>query len=497
MVDMQLGTILNYALRQRAWNSTGATFRKHCVTAINAVLADISARAPNAFQTQKYHTFINQQYKSTDSDVNATIEATNDLWVLKFDIDPSSTWTPTVNGSWNHVMHLEITRSDGVVERRIAREFWYGESLQFPAGYYVALDRQWRNTTDTAMAFRIYQPSIWLPGNATGIIPPVEVWDSERIAPTVLSAADFESRYPVEFQGDIEGPPEVIYPGRSTFMPIGPKTAPTLAPSGSANSWATTGEQEGSFIAYTTYFVGSTDPRWQDSPGSIAQDPIFESAPSPPSSTFAHSTVANQGRAIVWTFPPAAQMLGFYATSSLRHGRTGYGARHYIARTATRTAGRGDSAFNNIDIDGIPYLVGVSGDTESSFTWTGSVIPDRMRRLPYNTGYRAWNVYPNVDTTRELDLTCRVLPTQLVNDYDVVPLDAQMFLGFVAGVLIQLAQTDGCDLDSADKYNRRYHDMLKPFIRAHANPVGRVEQPMFGVSETRGPRTFFDTFRRT
>lgn len=498
MLDMTLKSVVDFALNSRAWQATGQTMRNRIRDCVNLVLMDVSTRAPSALSMRTAHVFAQKQYKSSDEDVAARINATADRRVMLFTLPSGAIlndWTPTINGSWDHVMHLEVTRSDGVVERRQCLEFWLEDRLNFTAGYYVTLDREWRNTTDTLMHFRIYQPAIWLPKDVYGLETPVEVWDAQRNRPLVASVHDVERRMEREFRGDIEGPIEYIYPGRDMFIPISPKTAPTTAPSGTSNTWSNAGWQEGSYKFIQTFVVAKTDPRWQDSPGSNAQDPIFESAPSAPSAVHAHSTAANSGRAITINLSTPAQMLNFYDTSALRHGHSGYRTRIYVAQSAVRPAGRGLSAFNSVDADDVYYLLDEVEDTVQSYSWTGTVYPDRLRRLSPATGYRPWNIYPNPDQQYELDLSCKIRPEQLVNDYDTIPLDPGHFKGFISGVIAQVAEQDGVDLKSRQQYMREYDAWIRTVIRDLNNPVGRVEQPMWATSPWKERR--INNFRLT
>lgn len=498
MLDMTLKSVTDFALNARAWQSTGTTMRNRIRDCINLVLLDVSTRAPSAVSMRTAHVFAQPQYKSSDEAVTARISATADKRVLLFTLPSGAIlndWTPPTNKSWDHVMHLEVTRPDGVVERRQCLEFWLEDRLQFTAGYYVTIDREWRNTTDSLMHFRLYQPAIWLPKDVYGLQSPIEVWDSQRTRPVIASAHDVENRVEREFRGDVSGPIEFVYPGRDMFTPIGPKTAPTISPSGSANSWSNAGWQEGTYRVIQTFVVGKTDPRWQDSPGSNAQDPTFESAPSPPSAAFAHSTAANSGRAMVIALSTPAQMLNFYDTNALRHGHSGYRTRLYLAQSAVRTAGRGPSTFNSVDADEVYYLLDEVEDTVQSYTWDGTVYPDRLRRLAPSTGYRPWNIYPNPDQQYELDLSCKIRPEQLVNDYDTIPLDPGHFKGFISGVIAQLAELDGVDLRSRQQYTREYDGWIRSVVRDLNNPVGRVEQPLWGVH--RSEYRQFNTFRRT
>lgn len=488
MLDMSLKSIVDFALNARAWQSTGTTMRNRVRDCVNLVLLDVSTRAPAALSMRTAHVFAQKQYKSSDDDVAARISATNDPWVMLFTRPTGAIlndWTPTINGSWDHVMHLEVTRPDGIVERRQCRAFWLEDRLQFTAGYYVSLDRQWRNSTDELMHFRLYQPAIWLPKDVYGLEPPVHVWDAQRNRPMIASVHDVEGRYDPEFRGDVSGPIEFLYPGRDTFTPLGPKTAPSTSPSATSNSWSNAGWQEGSYRFIQTFVVGRTDPRWQDSPGSNAQDPIFESAPSPPSSVHAHSVAANSGREINLTLSTPAQMLNFYDTTALRHGHSGYRSRIYVAQSAVRPAGRGLAAFNNVDADEVYYLLDEVDDTVQTYSWDGTVYPDRLRRLAPATSYRPWNVFPNPNQQYELDLACKIRPSQLVNDYDTVPLDPGHFNGFISGVLAQVANLDGVDLKSRQTYIREYDAWIRTVIRDLNNPVGRVEQPMWAANPWR------------
>lgn len=491
MNDMTLKYIRNYALDQRSWASTGTTFNNKVRSAINTIVMDISRRAPTVFTTETIHTFVYEQLKSTDETVNCKLNATADDQVLEFLLDGGGLlddWVPTTDGTWDHIMYLEITRPDGVVERRRSRSWKLERSFaQGTDRYYVSLDRPWRNDSDADMDFRIYQPYIWLPSRARKLLPPVNVWDTNRIRPFVISANEFERNYYIDFQGQVEGPPEHLYPGRDFFKPLSPKTAPTITAGGSS-SWV--GKvQEGDWIVYQTYVVGKTDARWQDSPLGNARDPIYESSPSPPSATFSHTT--NAGKSLVISLRSPDQELGYGDNTLLRYGMTGYRSRIYIAQTSLRTTGAG--TFNNVDADSVPYLVAEVAGYTTSYTWTGEVVPDRMRRMRSVGQYLPWHVHPNADQTYEFDMACQITPEEMVNDYDSIPIDPVHFKGFIAGVLAELCGLDGVDLASKREYDLEYSAWIKGMIAEAANPTGRVQQSLFGIRyRERRPFTSFD-----
>ena len=365
-MDTSLKAARTYLFDDRSWASTGKTLDGRVNNCLLRALREIAGEVPEALVPEDSHAHIRKSRQGSDSDVDATITNTADMKVLKFTIAASSTWVPTVDGTWDGVMHLDITDPAGRVRRRQSREWWSDGAT--PATYYVSIDRPWFNTGSAPLEFRVYQPEFFLPANTTEVLTPLRLFDeSEQMVGQISSGTARRNALP-DYQMTVSSKPTDFWRGRFFQMPS-PTEAPRVGPVlkdkdvrdpdngsmyGRYLSWAGP-VQEGEFEFCYTYAWGRVEAEWGESMGDF-KDAVWESAPSPISAPFDHGkefdkshTGEEIGRAIVIECSNLEEMLDFVgdplgirlgsgypqADVPLRFGRSGVKIRIYARRTQT------------------------------------------------------------------------------------------------------------------------------------------------------------------
>jgi hypothetical protein len=356
---------------------------------------------PEALVPEDKHIHVRKSIVSNAADVNAKIKSTSDFKVLQF--VRSGTWVPTIDGTWDAIMHLEITDSDGRFRRRQCREWWLADGV-----YYVSIERPWFEVSQsTEYEFRIYQPEFFLQSNAIEVLTPMQLFDDSEQLIGHISSGTARREYLPDFRQRVQGRPTDFWRGRFFQLPS-PTEAPVVesyvaATIDNANTksnqyflpWSGPA-QAGKFEFCYTYAWGRKEQEWGESTG-LFNDPVFESAPSPISEVFDHAVefdVVNkdtsaadpvnfppfanpnpaykQARAIVIQTKNLEEMLDFVGNEAgipvassytnppsgaeLRYGRSGIKIRIYVRRTALyRDYGPDASQFD--DRSGTPFKI--------------------------------------------------------------------------------------------------------------------------------------------
>lgn len=392
-MDTSLKAAREYLFNDRAWASTGKTLNARANTCLLRALRDISGEVPEALVPEDAHIHVRRSYTGSADDVNATVKATADLKVLEFVIDPSSTWTPMVDRTWDGVMHLDITDPNGRVRRRQSREWWYDSAT---STHYVSIDRPWFNTGSTEMDFTIHQPEFFLPANTVDVLTPAKVFDdSEQLVGQISGGTARRDGLP-EWDQRVSGRPSDFWRGRFFQLPT-PTEAPRLSTitaytvdggingGGGSFSLPWAGPMPpGKFEFCYTYAWGRNEQEWGESQG-LFTDPVWESAPSPVSEVFDHQKnfdagvvpdgggpAYNAARAIVVELSNLEEMLDFVGdalgvladgatyppnSAPLRYGKSGLKLRLYVRRTATYSDLGPDSTFSETRATGTAFNV--------------------------------------------------------------------------------------------------------------------------------------------
>ncbi len=547
-MDVSLGALRRRLLEFRSWDSSGKAFDIRVRESLNFALDRMAGDVPEALIPSEEHIVLHADVKGTDSDVAARLayaSSTDDY--LKFvdtagtDIGASSltTWRPTIDGTWDGIMHLEITDSDGVKHRRQSREWWKDGNA-----YYVSLDRPWRDdfASDISMDFRIHQPEFFVSDDVMEVLEPARIWDSSRQQVWAIDTAGAYRQDMVDFQGESQGRPYRFWRGRHYQIPAphevpdieakdyggqpptgifdppdlpkeqktvpdpinvqlisksgstatvstslsrlslskttGLRTAATAKiPKGAGITWVGP-VAEGAFQFCYTYVWGRRDEEWQDAPLGT-RDPQWESAPSPISSVMNHEEFPGSAVDILITNIDAMLEYDTFASSGadfIKRGKSGLRIRIYVARLDVRKESK-VSTFDRVESSGKFYLLTEIEPVMKKYTWTGAVTPDYHRPLKHSTGYYAHKVYPHQDARYEVDLRVLRLPRKFVSDQDTAPIQRDSVPALLELALYYLCLQDGVDQQSATLHLDRYNELARRYRMRYANP-GRIVEPV-------------------
>ncbi len=476
-MDTSLGALRARLFNFRAWDSTGTTLDERVKQAMNTALERISGDVPEAVVPDEEHVALLKDVVGDDSTVKARLAPTADTKVFRF-VDESgvplttgAVWLPDITGTFDGVMHFEVTDQNGQVHRRQSREFWAQNVLGVP-NYYVSIERPWDIVAPvgTIFNFRMHQPEFFVTDDVTRVLEPARIFDDTRQQIWSIDTGGAYRQDLVDFRGDDKGRPFRMWRGRHFQLPA-PTKAPTIVADDKDYPWIGP-EWEGTFTFVYTYVWGRRGPEWQSSPVGI-RDPVWESAPSPPSAAFNHNSAPGSGLLITGTNIDA--MMDFGTTGTLRYSRGGMRIRVYVARTAVRTATPYGAGFDRVETDGKYFLLGEVEPTTGTFIWRGVDIPDYERPLKHSTGYYAYSVYPHQDEYYELDLRVQRLPRALVNDQDTVPIQRDAAMAYIELCLHYMCLMDGVDQTGANQHMMRYNELCRHFRKRYANPGGVVE----------------------
>lgn len=486
-MNVNLSELQQMVLDFRSMDSPGDSYLARVTRCINLALNRLAGDVPEALVPKDAHIVLRPQVKGTDASVLARVSVTSDTRVLKFtepDGTPLVNWAPTVDGTWDGIMHLEFTDPSGEKHRRQSLEWWTAPG-QEGDDYYVTIDRPWPAglaTTDY-MDFRIYQPEYFLDKSVMKMLDPAHIYTEGRQQVWSIDAAGASRQAMTDWAGESSGRPERTWRGRHFQLPS-PQLKPEVKPlAEKTTAWAGP-ERQGKFRVCYTYVWGRKDEEWQDSPGDI-RDPQWESAPSDWSDAVDYATITASG-ALQMVAANIDAMQGFDVTGTLRAGRSGLRIRWYIARDSVYLGGGGSSAFDRVESSGKGYLLAEVEPSSSNslgpatYIWDGSVSPDYFRPLRHSTGYYAYKTYPVADSRYELDLRVLSLPTKLATGTDTAPIQQDAVPTLLELTLHHLSLMDGVDQAGAQIHLDRYNELARKFRARYANPAAAVEPVPLG-----------------
>lgn len=495
---MQRGAWRSKLLRARGWVPEDAATLLLVNEELNEALKELHGDCPSAFVPSEEKVVLLPDMTNTSS--ARTCGATTDYYVLGLGFVDLLTAleNPAVDGTWDGVMHIEVQDPDGTWHRRQCRQFFTDTvPTTVLEGYYVTIDRPWRNLTDSGMAFRIYQPEVFLRDDVTRVLSG-KFWtenlglDGGRSEVQHLPETFMDYYNQEDFRGTTNGHPTYLVRGRH-FQLDAPLTAPVITYDGDqgVNPWLGL-YPIGTYKFYFTYVWGEKDPELV-APGGT-NDPLWESAPSPVSNTV--TMTDGTRRLLIGNLPNIDFMLGFDPASGLRKGHSGLKKRIYVVTSAVNVAG---AFIDNVEALGVAmFLKEVSGSATSTF-WDGSIVPDYFRRLPESQGYYAHKVLPHQVERMELDFRVYRRPRALGHDGDAPTIQpsAQEALDLLA--LARLAELDKQPED-ADRYRERYRPSngtkgaLGRLLAQDANPATVIPSaPWQGVVQ--GATGYLPSFR--
>lgn len=396
----------------------------------------------------------------------ATVATTADSWVLTF-----TNFTPTVDGTWNGTFWIEVRSiSSSRTLRFQCREFWSTVTGGITS-YHVALDRPWPLSSESGMGFTLVAQYVWMPsywGRVLSVIRYGSTGGPMRLVNYTMSANAGDTR---NLTSSLSGPPVELRREQAYQQPA-PNRAPVLALTD--GTWGD--EPTGTFDYCFTYCWGYRD-KFDASPSGNTI-PLFESSPSPVSSTIAPGV----GNNVTVTLPEIDWQLNFNKAGTLRAGHSGVYKRLY-RRRSTVTGG----AHTTIESPYVfQYLTDVDGAT-TSFTDDGSIVPDYTLRMPESHSYFGWSMWPTPSEATELDINVLRRPTALDNDYDalmVAPEYAEAIALFCAYWYVQGRDAD--DNKSAVCLARA-RQIVMGLRAVHANPTGVISRTGFERTNPRPP----------
>lgn len=495
--------LLNLRLQlfdMRAMVGNGSTDNERARRCLNRALEQMADDIPTAFQPDEEHVVLYPD--ATTTSTSAYLQPTSDTRVLEFRgaasalLDPStSPWVPTTDGTWDGVMHLEITDDAGNEYRRQSREWWVVVTQGSPDtyNYYVSLDRPIARATGTGWTFRVHQPEFWLRADVKQVFGPPKVYDDSRRAVGSILWQDARGWAFEDYQGQYNARPELMWRTRFLELPT-PTESPLVTAFGAGSgggAWAGP-YQEGTFDFVYTFCWGQRDAEWQSSMTGI-RDPQWESAPSP-SASYSHTT--GTGNVQIKITPALIDPdFGWYNPGGLRHGRGGFFVRVYGRRTAVDSGGLG--ALNNVETSNRYYLLAQFDPLDPSgavyYAWDGSVPLDHSRPLYHSTGYYGYSPYPHQDQRYEIDIRCSRAGKQLIDDYDTVPMrDGKAVEALLHLACYHLSLLDGVDIPSAERYRQNYK-MFVNEVRGQLTPVASIQPRGYGETRPRRRWRFTDS----
>lgn len=484
----------------RAMQGNGSSDNERARRCLNRAMEQMADDIPTAFQPDEEHVVLMPD--ATTASTSAYLRVTVDTRVLEFRgpadalLDPStSPWVPTTDGTWDGVMHLEITDDNGNQYRRQSREWWVEEIQGDPTTYkyYVSLDRPIDVSTGLGWTFRIHQPEFFLRADVKKIFEPLKVYDDSRRAVGSIGWQESRAWAFEDHKGQYNSRPELIWRTRFVELPT-PTEAPLAEAFGAGDgggAWAGP-YQEGTFDFVYTFCWGKRDSEWQSSMTGI-RDPVWESAPSP-SASYSHSTGTSN---VQIKITPALidPDFGWYNPGGLRHGRGGFYVRVYGRRTAVDATGLG--ALNNVETSNRYYLLAQFDPLDVSgtayYAWDGSIPLDHSRPLHHSTGYYGYAPYPHQDQRYEIDIRCSRKGKQLIDDYDTVPMrDGKSVEALLQMACYHLCLLDGVDRSNAEAHRQTYKDYVNE-VRGNLNPVASIQPRGYGSTRPRRRWRFTDS----
>jgi hypothetical protein len=502
-MDVSLGALRERLLDFRAWDSSGAAFNKRVREALNTALERMAGDVPEALIPDEEHVVLLPDYKGSNTAVVARLRTASgtlgvDHRTLEFTTEAngllgaSPTWSPTTDGTWDGIYHLEIKDTNGTWHRRQCLEF-FTEGSGSSKSYFVTIDRPWIRTSDTAMDFRLHQPEFFVTDDVMRVLEPARIWDSTRQQVWAIDTAGASRLDMVDFQGETTGRPYRFWRGRYFQMPTPRRVPQTFRRDD--NKWAGPWPQ-GKFRFCYTIVWGKKDTEWQQSPMGT-DDPQFESSPSPVSAVHDMSTTDNLGKSIMIQTENIDAMTNFDASGSKRETHSGFRVRIYVALDEITTSV--DPSYKPLESAGIFYLLTEIDPTDTTagrvatYSWDGSVQPDFYRPLKHSVGYYAYKVFPHQDARYELDFRVLRLPKPFIDDQDTAPIQRDSVSALIELALYYLCLIDGVDQQSAEIHFQRYNELAKRFRHRYASPGGIVEPtPLGGVIRRRRYGTFTD-----
>ena len=459
---MNLGELREKVADLRSRHVSGTTFAQEFRrSVVTPALKQLSSDVPEAFIPDEETIVIYKDY--TSALMNRKISATTDPYVLDLGATSAPNATSIVtDGTWDCVYYLEITLSTGELVRRRCREFFVSGPLPNER-YYVSIDRQWPNNTDTNLEFRLYQPYFYTRDDVTAIVDG-RVYDSTQQVLFTVPAGAMRIFCQEDYNGTVTGRPERLSRWGHEQIPAPNRALVASVPSEDPPVPWLGPEPPGTFKYRYTYVWGKKDGDLTAPGGKY--DPMLESSPSPESNQV---VMANANNAVtLQALVNIDYMQNFDPTPpSLRNTHSGWRKRIYRARSAVVVTG---GMQNDIEYpeDIYFFLEEVDGAT-TTFVDDGTITPDYTRRLPESHGYFRWALHPHQNDEYTVDFRVYRRPVPLLSDNDAPQVHPDY-----EDMLLLLCLKYAAMLDKqpaeAQEYERQFLDKLEKWRGKDANP---------------------------
>ena len=213
-MDVSLAALRGRLYALRSWDSTGTTLDNRIRAALNLALDRIAGDIPEALVPDEEHIVLLPDVDGGSETVAAKVATYDSDKRLLFFVDSASvsiaasasktSWTPTVTGEWDGIMHLEITDSTGRIRRRQSRE-WFKVTADAVVYYVVSLDRPMPDIipANGAQSFRIHQPEFFFSDDVMEVLEPAKIYDRKflrlrRLLRTEMTCLTFKEALQVD-----------------------------------------------------------------------------------------------------------------------------------------------------------------------------------------------------------------------------------------------------------------------------------------------------------
>ena len=467
-------------LRSRRWTSDDAK-RVFRVSIVEPALKQLASECPEAFIPDQETTVVYPDW--TDVSLARKLDATADTYVLSFGAValPGGKTIP-VDGTWDGIYYLEIPddKTDRGYLRRRCMEFF----VEPKDGLFcVTLDRPWRNTTDTAMTFRLYQPFFYTKDDVTAIVDG-RVYGKDRTVLFPIPAGAVRLFDEEDFHGEVTGRPQRLSRwGHEALQSPNKTPSVALVPGIDPPAWLGP-EPPGTFSYRYTYVWGRRDFELA-APGG-RQDPMLESSPSPASNVL---VMVDDTAAVRLSGMVNIDYMRNYDPdpAELRNGHGGWRKRIYRARTAVVTTA---GMKNDIEYPENVYffLTEVDGTT-TSFDDDGTITPDYHRRLPEAHGYFQWALTPHPEATSTVDWRVYRRPASLISDSDAPQVHPDFEDMLLLLLLRWAAMADKQAAEAADYYSQ-FVDRVDQWRAKDANPVNHTIPITWSMNDPGYPEVY-------
>jgi len=452
---MQLTDLRERVLGQIDWSPTRSTdFIARLDGFINRAYLEIFGRLP--FLHEKEVVFFSKgDVVSTGTTTDTFAVNSTDDSVLERTIPAigalATTTIETDNRHDGRYIELVTPRGDKVV-RKIMHVWSATDTLGLFTYTRISLDQPWINDTDTGMTWRIFSPVHYL-DRSTVDIRGAQIADQQGYPIQAMTQAEAERYGLFDIYGEAQGIPQRLIKGDRQQIP-GPVAAPQVV--SVAGAW-TGPEPQGTFQFYMTYCHGQRHTRRPTNAARNVNIPLFESAPSPVSS----SVTVSGANFVRLTLPNLDHEMGYNIQLSalpLDWSRCGFRKRIYLVRKAV-VAG----AAINIQTREVPeLLLEVDADTPT-VDWKGVERPDMFYRMVKSGVYQGFRVYPAPDQEYEWRLRVHYRPDLLENPADAPPLEESFVGAIIERALSFLYLADGKP-DLSERAEKKSEMIVKQLI---------------------------------